>query len=96
MTAAPLIPDEMKRVYIQRRSGDLVKLEDALTRRDPSVFERIGHQLKGNASTYGYPDLEDIGIRLEEIKSLSDTAEALELIREFKEWIARQETVLAV
>lgn len=91
MSASPLIPEEMRRQYVQRRKTDLSKLIDALAQKDLEVFHRIGHQLKGNASTYGYMDLESIGIRLEEIKSLDDSTEASDLLAEFRAWLATNE-----
>lgn len=77
----------MKRVYVERRRGDLTKLMDAATRADAEVFRRIGHQLKGNAATYGYPDLEAIGIRLEQVASFGPQSEADTLLKELGDWI---------
>lgn len=87
MSASPHIPDEMRRVYIQRRRGDLTKLTEAAARNEAEVFHRIGHQIKGNAATYGYPDLEAIGIRLEQVANFGATSEAQALLKELAEWI---------
>lgn len=93
MSTSLQIPEEMRRQYIYRRRGDLAKLMDAASRSDAEPFHRIGHQLKGNAATYGYVDLEAIGIRLEDMQTFdSQTAEAL--IREFQDWLGLREREL--
>ena len=91
MSTSLHIPEEMKRQYLHRRRGDLAKLIEAAANADIEVFHRIGHQLKGNASTYGYDDLEALGIRLEDEMTAFDLAKANGLIREFQEWLEQRE-----
>jgi HPt (histidine-containing phosphotransfer) domain-containing protein len=93
MSTSMQIPEEMKRQYIHRRRGDLAKLIDAASRADAEPFHRIGHQLKGNAATYGYLELEALGVRLEEMQTF-DSGKADGLIREFQDWLSLREREL--
>ena len=89
MDAFPHIADEMKTRYIQRRHGDLAALEKALQEKDESVFNRVGHQLKGNAPTFGYDDLAEIARRMETASPVNDFAQAEALVAELREWLAK-------
>lgn len=94
MSTSLQIPEEMRRQYVSRRRGDLAKLMDAASRSDAEPFHRIGHQLKGNAATYGYMDLEALGVRLEEMQTFN-AEQAAGLIREFQDWLGLREREMA-
>ena len=59
------LPPELKERYLVRRNKDLIDCNTALIEKTPTILERIGHQLKGNAATYGYPELGLIGAAME-------------------------------
>ena len=59
------LPPELYRNYHQRRKADLERLKNAMVENDAEPFKALGHQLKGNAPTYGYDDLATIGIEME-------------------------------
>jgi histidine phosphotransfer protein HptB len=47
--------------FLANRRTDLEELESALRQRDGDTLRRIGHQLKGAGSGYGFPDITRIG-----------------------------------
>jgi HPt (histidine-containing phosphotransfer) domain-containing protein len=61
----PEIPLSAKTKYIDRRLKEIVQCREALESNDLSISERIGHQMKGNASTFGFRSLEGIARDLE-------------------------------
>lgn len=88
MELSPHIPSEMRIRYLSRRKTDLASLEDALSRQDGEVFKKVGHQLKGNAATFSYHDLEAIGIELEKAGRAADFYEARRAMESLRNWIA--------
>lgn len=60
------IPDEMRKKYIERRRRDVEELSVASSSKDLAPFIKVGHQLKGNGITFGYQELADLGVRMEE------------------------------
>jgi len=59
------LPPELIQKYLVRRKQDSVDCDGAIVDQNSAVFERIGHQLKGNALTYGFPELGSIGEAME-------------------------------
>jgi HPt (histidine-containing phosphotransfer) domain-containing protein len=55
----------MKVVYIQRRLSDLAECNKAIESGDFSFIEKVGHQVKGNAQSFGFDILSPIGIEME-------------------------------
>lgn len=87
MTFALSIPDEMRQKYIERRGRDLTALKDALARNDFEYFFKVGHQLRGNAATFGYDALALLGEKLEEASNGHDRAGAEACISTLSHWI---------
>jgi HPt (histidine-containing phosphotransfer) domain-containing protein len=80
----------MKQRYLERRKADFVLVSDAVTRGDFETLMRVGHQIKGNASTFGYADLEEMAKDLEESGRLSDIAQAQGLVKKMAAWLENQ------
>lgn len=59
------IPIELKLKYLYRRIQDLNGLKFSLEKNDFSVAMRVGHQIKGNAPTFGVPSISLIGFEME-------------------------------
>lgn len=90
MTFVLTIPDEMRHKYIDRRAQDLGSLQGALEKNDFEVFSKVGHQLRGNAATFGYDSLGVLGEKLEKVAESHDTAEAEACLSALRSWIAQQ------
>ena len=84
------IPPEAKALYVQRRGKDLEKLKISFSNHSTGEFKRIGHDLKGNAVTFGFPDLENLGKSLETIASSQDWKLAQTLIELLETWYAHE------
>lgn len=68
------IPEEARLKYIERRKTDLETCKSALKQKDFDSIARVGHQVKGNAATFGYDDLGEIAIDLEKCALKKDAA----------------------
>src|SRR4051812_25790282 len=60
-----IVSDEAKKKYLTRCQKDLLSCQKALNNKDLKVVERLGHQLSGSASTFGFNELSKIGEDIE-------------------------------
>jgi HPt (histidine-containing phosphotransfer) domain-containing protein len=66
--------------YLLRRTQDLRNIAEAIKSGNFSRIQTIGHQLKGNAVSFGFDELSEIGRDLEaaaEAKDLEDLSRIL-------------------
>jgi len=82
-----IIPEEARLKYIERRKKDVESLRSALAQKTFDEFKRIGHQLKGNAASFGYVDLEKVAIQLEVAGDKQDALEASRQLGLFEQWL---------
>lgn len=74
------VPLESKLKYLQRRTVELEQVQNSLTQNpDWELVKKIGHQIKGNAATFGFPELADFGNNLEVTAALADVEKAHEV-----------------
>lgn len=59
----------------------------ALSQNDFDKLAKIGHQIKGNARTFGHEKLAEIAERLEASAIERDTTQVRYLLRLFSSWI---------
>ncbi len=81
------LPKEMREEYVFRRKTDYITLCDSLEKKSVQDFKRIGHQLAGNAESYGFPDLGKIGVKMESLNETAVTTEGPQLLNAFKIWL---------
>jgi HPt (histidine-containing phosphotransfer) domain-containing protein len=72
-----------KQTYLKRRRGDILRCQNALTSGDLETIERIGHKMKGNAETFGFDPLADIGISLENAAQERDIPTLKNVLNQF-------------
>lgn len=84
------IPNNLIEVYIQRRKVDIEVLEKSISENSLEAFHRIGHQLSGNARSFGFPELESVGLRMEKLSSQALATEGLQLVAELSSWLSLQ------
>jgi HPt (histidine-containing phosphotransfer) domain-containing protein len=84
------IPPEVRARYIERRRQDLETLLKATETGRFEDFCRVGHQLKGNAASFGYAELEKIGIQLEQIGLAEDSSGAKRTLELLQSWLDSQ------
>lgn len=85
-----IIPQEARLKYIERRKKDIESLKSALQTNSYDEFKRIGHQLKGNAASFGYSELEKVAIQMEQAGEKRDHLEATRQLEAFEQWFARE------
>lgn len=73
MPSKILIPEDVKIKYIERRKIDLLNCHKALSDLNFDFLSNIGHQIKGNAVTFGYSQLEPLAIEMESLAIAKDT-----------------------
>lgn len=84
------IPDEIRQKYLLRRQKDIETLRASVSARSLEDFKRIGHQLKGNAASFGYNDLEKIAVAMENAGLKGDIFEANKQLELFEKWYAER------
>lgn len=90
------LPDELYRNYHNRRKSDLERLKAALQENNVEPFRVLGHQLKGNAPTYGYDDLAKLGEEMEALSPEDFRTRAPMVLAAFETWIQDTESRLPV
>lgn len=89
MAATMVIPEELRKKYLERRTKDLEELSAAADQGLLEPFKRIGHQLKGNGPTYGYGELGELGKKMEEAADHNEPEAARACLKEFQAWITK-------
>lgn len=87
-TGIPGISEALLARYIQRRADDYALCVSALDAQNHEVLERVGHQLKGNGRTFGFPELTELGNTLEIAARSKDWATVQSQLQLFGSWIS--------
>lgn len=58
--------------FLQRRQDDVASIRRALVSGEFEIVATIGHKLRGNGTTFGFPELSEIGSGLEMAARQSD------------------------
>lgn len=82
------IPQEFILKYIERRKTDLQNCEQALQSKDFDAIARLGHQIKGNAASFGFDDLGSIAIDMETYALKHDEDNLHKVINRFNQFLA--------
>lgn len=81
------VPPEARQKYLDRRKLDIIACQEALDKKDFVFLERIGHQIKGNAITFGFDELTKIAVALEIAAKDQDLQKLSELVGQFNQAI---------
>jgi HPt (histidine-containing phosphotransfer) domain-containing protein len=87
MTANIDIPFEARQLYITRRQNDFNECLKAIETDDLSFFKKIGHQIKGNATTFGFEELSPIAIAMEQAAMQNDKAKLRSVMNDFRTFL---------
>lgn len=87
MSSKIIIPDEMKVRYIERRKKDLVDCRQALSKHDFECISGVGHQIKGNAATFGFGELTPMAIEMEKLAATKDLTNLAEVLNRFEAYL---------
>jgi HPt (histidine-containing phosphotransfer) domain-containing protein len=78
------VPREMKIKYLSRRLEDIHNLRLRMDLGDYSFALKVGHQIKGNAVTFGVPQIASIGHELEKAAQKKDPEKLKILIKKME------------
>ena len=78
------VPTELKLKYINRRIQDIELLRLSLDKDDYSIAQRIGHQVKGNAVTFDFPQIAFIGFEMEKAAERKEKSKVMMLINKME------------
>lgn len=84
-----IIPEEVRQKYVERRKKDLADCRLALLNADFKCFAFIGHQIKGNAVTFGFDELTPIALEMERLAVEKDVDNLHELLNRFETCLGR-------
>lgn len=70
--------------YAENRRKDLAELGNAIARKDFEKIRKIGHNAKGTAATYGFPELGRVGAALEEAANAGNLIEVQRISQQFE------------
>jgi HPt (histidine-containing phosphotransfer) domain-containing protein len=87
MTLRNSIPEDIKLKYIERRKNDLTHCRQALADLNFQYLASIGHQIKGNASSFGYDELSLIAIEMEELALKMDAQNLISTLDRFENYL---------
>ena len=80
------ISDEVRTLYFQRRCTELEECRKALRVHNFKFLRKVGHDLKGNAETFGFAPMSEFGDQLESAaleKNMSHAERAVNTINEY-------------
>jgi HPt (histidine-containing phosphotransfer) domain-containing protein len=82
--AAKLLPR-----FISHRAEDVAAIRLALDHGDYAIIARLGHNMRGNGRSYGFPEIASIGERMEAAALTQDVASVREQLAALEDWVAR-------
>lgn len=81
------VPSDLMNRYLERRKRDLEMCLALMAAHHYEEIEKVGHQLKGNGTTFGYPELSDIGKKMEAAARAHDPELMESALKEFSQWV---------
>lgn len=83
------VPRGIMRNYIVRRNHDLQVCLSYFEQKKYSDIEKIAHRLKGSGTTFGHPEISEIGSKLEWAAKKTDPQSIRTILNHFLKWIAQ-------
>ena len=81
------IPIASQVKYLVRRHEELGLAKQALRKGDLSPIQSMGHKLKGNGATFGFPELGELGAELEVAAAENHVERISNLMQKFEQWL---------
>ncbi len=75
-------------VYLANRRGDIDFIKVALDRCDFGTIDRLGHNMQGSGSSFGFDGLTEIGADLERAAKAGKHIEIARLVRDLEEYLS--------
>lgn len=84
-----IIPEDVRKRYIERRKKDLADCRLALSKGDFKTFAFVGHQIKGNALTFGFDELTPLALEMEKFGAEKNIERLHDLLNRFESFLSR-------
>lgn len=84
----PEIPIDMRVRYLQKRAQDVALCETALQQADFESIQSLAHRMKGNGTTFGFPEISRFGDELEQAALRRDRPATTDMLSKLSTWIA--------
>lgn len=81
------VPVELKVKYLERKVQDMKILISSLDKNDFAPALKLGHQVKGNAETFDFPEMAPIGVKIENAAKKQDKECLRGLIEQMAQFI---------
>jgi HPt (histidine-containing phosphotransfer) domain-containing protein len=81
------VPNDLKIKYLSRRIQDINKLLLGLENDDFTLAMKLGHQVKGNALTFDFPEMADLGCEIEKAAQVKNKSQVLNLVKKMEQVI---------
>ncbi len=88
------VPIDLKIKYLKRRTQDIEKLRILLSQEDYRDAAKLGHQVKGNAITFEFPQMAGLGIEIEKAALNRDKESLNSLLEKMEDMIQQAQTSL--
>jgi Hpt domain. len=89
MTNEFVVSSQAQMRYLQRRLAEMELLLASLSRGEFEPTRTLGHQIKGNARSFEFETLEDLGIRLELAAKNQNAESSVKILGEMKMEVLR-------
>ncbi|KYG63734.1 hypothetical protein AZI86_12990 [Bdellovibrio bacteriovorus] len=90
MSSGMAVPLESQVKYLQRRTTELAQIRSSLlSQPDWDLVKKVGHQIKGNASTFGFAQLTEFGKNLEVAAAQGDVLQAQQISEKLEQEVQR-------
>lgn len=83
------VPVELKVKYLDRKVQDIQILITSLESNDFAPALKLGHQVKGNAETFDFPELAPLGIEIESAAKNQDKQSVQRLVNQMSHLITQ-------
>ena len=90
MSSKIIIPEEMKVNYLTRRKNDLTACHQALIDSNFELLANLGHQIQGNAITFGFAELGEIATDMELMAIKKDVSSLKKILIRFESFLMDQ------
>lgn len=88
------VPVELKKNYLQRRIKDIQQSQHTLNSGDYNLALKLGHQVKGNAETFEFPQIAPLGTAIEQAARLQNKEELLLLLKRMERFLQQAQQTL--
>lgn len=83
------VSDKLRQRYLAHQRQNTELCLRAFVSDDFIFLEKIGHQLKGNAMTFGFQELSLIGAELEEASRARDPKKLKQTLDQLSRWLSQ-------